>query len=456
MAAMADRSRFQKGFLIAFVLALLMVWSPSKALGYLAPWAALGVLFIISKNGKLLEKMMLIIGSGFLSFVFYFLLLGQGFVWHSAMLGFLTYSAFWVAWLIPSKALAAPNLFRKIQGIAIWVLLIQALWGLGQAIYGFTRTGTFDLATGDIVAGTIRPFGFRSDFSNPIFAVNVAFLLLFLFSRCWYENKGWWIWGLGLLVLIFASVLHVLLFLGIAILLSFLIYYPSLIKRGRGMVLIGGFVFAATVAYGFLPRNFATLRAFILHTIQAQTPRAQILRDVFTVMPREYPWMPFVGLGWGQFTSRAALIGTGLFFGSPADPRSIPFLPTGMSKPFQEYLFDLWLSISLDISNPNFTSSTYKPYFSWLSVYSEGGGFAFLIATAILFSFILRLKRLSRRVAQKRVAVVSLGAMGILLFLLGVQENYWEVPQAIFLGILLIKVLYGYLIYHDQFRDAVA
>jgi len=171
-------------------------------------------------------------------------------------------------------------------------------------------------------------------------------------------------------------------------------------------------------------------------------------------MLSEYPWLPIVGIGTGQFSSRAGLIGTGMYFGSPANPRSIPLLPEGMSEPFRLFVFDLWLSLYFDqqgnyVHVMNNTSSTYKPYFSWLSVYVEWGGIVAFVILAIIGRMLWKIHRYAST-PERRLNAVAISAEIIFLFLLGAQENYWEVPQAIFVGLILLKIQYGNFIYKQR------
>ncbi len=326
--------------------------------------------------------------------------------------------------------------------VARWLLLFEGSWGIVQGIASFARRGTFDGATGDAVAGTIRPFAVTPDFSNPMFAVNVVFLLILLFPSLIAQRKGILAFGFGSLSLILASVLHVLLFLTVAVVIGFAFYAPRFFLHKRGCVTLIAAAGLGVLAVNLLSSNFGTLGIFARYTLEGRTIRAQVVTDAFTEIPREYIWQPFIGFGPGQFSSRASLIGTGLYFGSPEDPRIIPFLPQEMSQPFRETILDLWLSTPRDGIN---NSSTSKPYFSWLSVYSEWGMLGVIVFMIGGVGVLFRLRRLCRLSASpyNRLVAWSLATSVMFLFLLGVQENYWEVPQAILVGILLMKVQYA-------------
>jgi hypothetical protein len=170
-------------------------------------------------------------------------------------------------------------------------------------------------------------------------------------------------------------------------------------------------------------------------------------------IPIEYPMMPIVGLGPGQFSSRAALIGTGMYFGGD-NPRQIPFLPQGSSRVFQDYLEGLWM---VAVANP-FWGSTQKPFYSWLSVYTEFGVMALVIIFGGAVLLLVRLKRAATN-AEGRVLATATGGGIILFLLLGLQENYWETPQALFVGLMLLKPMYGQLVHRahgDRASEAAA
>ena len=60
-----------------------------------------------------------------------------------------------------------------------------------------------------------------------------------------------------------------------------------------------------------LPRRIVEgLSVITEETVSVQTPRSKITMEAFADLPAEYPAMPLIGLGPGQFSSRAALIGT--------------------------------------------------------------------------------------------------------------------------------------------------
>jgi hypothetical protein len=179
--------------------------------------------------------------------------------------------------------------------------------------------------------------------------------------------------------------------------------------------------------------------------LSGESLRSQAIERVFTDMPDEYPLQPIVGLGPGQFSSRAGLIGTGLYFGGPVYARPLPFLPQGMSRAFEDYTLDLWVTHAERTARGFGGGSTNQPFLSWLSVYVEWGALALGAAFALTAFLLLRVRLKTTRYVH-RILAASFGTGLLLILFLGAQENYWEVPQAILIGLMTLKVQYAVLI----------
>lgn len=435
---------YQRAYYQAFIISLLICWSPIKVLAYTAPFIALGWFIIVTKSSIVLRNFLIWIFL-FASIICLHVIFEFNFVLFSAILSILTYSSFSFIFAIPSHHLAEPKLLRKILQTSQWVVLFEGILGILQAVYGFTKNKSFDVGNGDFVQGTIN-LSFTSGlaFSNPMYAVNIAFLLIGLFAFFLLERKGFLPFFVGCIALILASVVHVLLFLFSAILLVLLILRPAILKNTASLVAIGVLlILVPTLSFAVLYSNFQSFATIYEGTARGDSPRVQVTERTFSIMPTQYPLMPFVGLGPGQFSSRAALIGTGFYFGGPRDPTPLP-LPKGMSKALETNLLDLWF---IAASN-KYYGSTQQPFYSWLSVYTEMGAPIFLILPTLVLGLVLKVKSKVKTSHQEIMAIAfSIGI--VFLFLLGLQENYWEVPQAIFLGCMLLKVLYACVVHAD-------
>jgi hypothetical protein len=438
-------SLYQKAYYQAFIISLLICWSPIKILAYTAPLVALGWFILMTKSSIVLRNFLIWIFL-FSSIISLHVIFNFNFVLFSALLSILTYSSFGFIFAIPSHYLAGPDLLRSMLRTIQWVVLFEGALGILQAIYGFTINKSFDAGNGDFVQGTINlSFQTGLAFSNPMYAVNMTLLVLGLFTYFILARKGFLSFCIGCIALIVASVVHVLVFLFTAILLSLLIFRPAILKSTASLVIISTLlVIVPTLSFIVLYSNFQSFSAIYEGAARGDSPRVQVTERTFATMPTQYPLMPYIGLGPGQFSSRAALIGTGLYFGGPSDPTPLP-LPKAMPHALEKYLLDLWL---IAASN-KFYGSTQQPFYSWLSVYTEMGAPIFLIIPVIGLALILKVKSKVENYQQEVMAIAfSIGI--IFIFLLGLQENYWEVPQAIFLGCMLLKVMYACIIYDKR------
>ena len=435
---------FESAYFRMFVLAMALCWSPLKPVVYVVPFI---VLFwtATARGGHVIWTRLLLWSAFWAMGIVAFVIAKDRLAVHSAVIAVVTYGTLAFLWVLPSRLIGSGDLLRRMTIVACVFMAVEGVLGIGQALAGFMENGTFDLDTGDWVEGTIHPWmAPERAFSNPMFAVNMAFMLLAAVPLVVREKRWRLTFFVGALSFVLASVMHVLFMLFLAVAAATLWYRPSL-SRGamRTVVLIVGL--GVPVVAGFaLRHNIWTLSLIADETMAVQTPRSQVTMDALYELPRQHPAMPFVGLGPGQFSSRAALIGTGRYFGG-RNPKQIAFLPQGSSPEFQEYIENLW---ALAVANP-YWGSTQMPFYSWMSVYTEFGAFALLAIFVTAGLVLLRVKR-AATTPERRLQATAAGAGVILLVLLGMQENYWETPQAVLVGAMLLKAMYGHLIFGTQ------
>jgi hypothetical protein len=200
----------------------------------------------------------------------------------------------------------------------------------------------------------------------------------------------------------------------------------------------------------FLSSNLALVESFATKTLLGNTPKAKITVDAVTELPQRYSLFPVFGFGPGQFTSRASLIGSGIYLGGVDNPKPPPLLESRINPIAQKVL----VPYLYESQQKKYLGSTGFPHYSWLSVYSETGLAGFLTVTFfVLFLIAKALVRARKSKSHRIVAFIFCTGLS-LLFLLGIQENYWEVPQAIFIGVLLLKLMYANLMHLHSFEDA--
>ena len=418
------------------VIAALICWSPFNALAYVAPFLVLGMLIIAERQGRILRRALAWMWF-WLAMVAVYGLLNPEFQFGNAFVAFVTWAGLIVILLIPAGEFNSPILRHKLEKFAWKVLLVESVWGIVQGIYGYFHTGSFDLANGDYVEGTIHPpLAPELAYSNVMFAINIALLLLFLLPALWRRKtvRHGVIYGLGLLAFVMASVVHAILFLLVAGGISAVLVWGRRPRLSRVMGTTVVLMAAGAIAWMLLPTNLGTVRPFAQQVLRGEVPKSVSVVTALYEMPREYPYMPIVGLGPGQYASRAGLISTGLYFGGLDNPRPVPLLPNRLTEAQDKYLLPLWAWHS---SNP-YWGSTQKPYFSWLAIYTEFGLFGWFVVIVLFFRFLNQIRVLPSVVDLEKFVLF---ASFIFIFMLGFQENNWEVPQAWFSGLLFIKSL---------------
>lgn len=427
-----------KSYYWATFLAILACWSPFKVLPYAVPFILVALLVLIGEDTKVMIRLMAWIAI-WIAMILFYGLINSGFQWHNALVAFVTWAGIAVVLMIPSEKIADFWLQDRLTKLA-WVLLgLEALWGIVQSIYGFMQTRSFDLANGDFVEGTIHPWlEPELAYSNVMFAINIALLLLYLFPSVQRTSSllKRIVYFLGIFAFVLASVVHAILFLMMASGIAIVLVIGRRMKIKRLISIIGIISTAIIISAILLPQNLRLIGPFVLQIIYGEAPKSASFSVAVWEMPKDYWYLPVFGLGPGQYASRAGLMSTGLYFGGLKNPRSLPLLPNQLTEGQEKYLMPLWEWHE----SVQYFGSTQKPYFSWLAVYTEWGLLGWFVVLAALISIVQAIKRISPVRTLEKLAVMT--AVWF-IWLLGFQENNWEVPQAWFSGILLIKVMYA-------------
>lgn len=430
----------------AFVIALVICLSPFKGLAYAAPLIC-GVWFL-SKSGDDSARRKAGYGLALaVAVVIAYWILRHEYSLVGGLLAIVTYSTFLFLAIIPTKSLANEKLLDRMTTLVARILVCEALIGIVQAVVGAREGGGFDLGNGDVVQGTIH-LSFVADgaFSNPIYAANMVFFLLVLVPVLIAKKRPvTWPLLLGIIAFVLASVIHMILFLAVGLVFSLLWFRPPLPRTVHRFRLASVALLGPLIAIIALSANLSTLNYQAGLFATGGLPKGVMVYRAVYEMPQEYPAMPLIGLGPGQFSSRASLISTGLYFGGLEDPKSVPLIRGHLSPALSDYLLDLWVDSS-NVSAYGGSSSA-KPFFSWMSVYTEFGTPA-LIAIFIYCLVLLKRMKAHAQSPQQKWLAVSSGAAICFLLELGFQENYWEVPQAILIGLMLVQVMYANVIYY--------
>lgn len=434
----------QKEFYIAFLVGVIISLSPFNAIAYFAPFILLIWMALFTNSRVIIRNIVL-----FLFAVFYLLVL---YVWvnnklviGNSLLSILTYGAFIPICVIPSKYLNSESLIIKIFRILFIVLFIESILGLIQAFYGFSITQSFGFSNGDFVEGSIHPqLPSERSMSNPIFAIILSTLLIFLFPYKKIFKYSSWSLSLGVVVFILASVNHLILFLILSAFISFIIIRPSFFSNnnvalkfilGTVSITISGLIIKL-----LLITNLSNVGSIFQSLLINEYPKTQILYTYYNSTKNNI--YPFTGIGPGQFISRASFMASGEYFGGrDANKKTIPL--TQQSPFFEKYVYKKWKkSLSMDIGS----SSSTQIHSSWGAFLTEFGLLLWIILIIYLIHIIRNVKNMAKS-KHDRFLAFSLSTFIIYLFLMGIQQNYWEVSQAIFIGLIISKLIYSKLKY---------
>ncbi|NWF79024.1 MAG: hypothetical protein HXY37_03125 [Chloroflexi bacterium] len=442
-------SKRERRFVHVFVLTLAICFSPLKAMAFVAPFVFIaGLIFYarISLINHLLKYAMALLSFVGIS-VIYFLLMPEVDLFNALL--FLVTAGSFLVLLYDLRSIATVALLRRISIVALIFVLIESLLGIGQGMIGFLRNGRFDIGSGDIVRGTIDPLATAPPAaSNVMFAILLSTLLILLFgtSPARLSPVRLAVLGIGLVAWVLASVMHTLFFFSIATVVSLILMVRLVWTvrwarwRSSGFLALAGILICGGLfAFALLPNNLQLTPYLLRLTFEFGTDspseKTRATYNTLFLLPQEAPLQPLIGLGPGQYSSRASLIRSGQYLSGGRLP-----LPNHVHPLAERYILSEWYSFL--INRPN-GGSTFFPFYSWLSTYGEFGWMGVAgVVTLILLA--LRTFRRARSVEFPRLHL----AMTILLLyvaLLGVQDNYWEIAQAIFPAFLILRVGYSYL-----------
>ena len=365
---------------------------------------------------------------------------------------FITISSFLITFSVIGPIVDA-SLLKRLASISLAVLTVEAAIGVVQAVVAYSRSGTFGGSTGDAVCGTIALVPVPATGGNVMFAILVSSLFLFVLAAS--EKKATRprlaAYAIVLLAWLLASAVHTLVFFGMAVVLAGLLGVkransagPRSRPRGRGragcLAATGTVILVAGLAFLFIPGNISRLPTVARETLDIReggaSPKAVATYLTLSELPRDVPLQPLIGIGPGQYSSRASLI------------RSGEYLRRGQMELFPEYLGSYADRYILLLYRPMIQAgrargSSYVPFYSWLSLYGEMG----FVGVVLVLWLIYRAGTSFREGRTAMFARMPLLMLVLLLYvcLLGFHKNYWEWSQAVFPAFLILKLGHVYL-----------
>jgi len=446
---------YSKAVFEIFLFSLFVVWLPFKFLAYLLPFLCLAWFIIRMNSGATLLRLaiylisfVLIIG---VYFVFY-KIVNEKFIVQNSILSILTYGSFLFLIVLTKKTDVTQEDFIKYIKVIKLFILLESFLGISQVVlFVILHGGNFDSSTWDMAQGTLNPLSFLiplGNFNNQIYTVNLLSLLLFYTPYAVFQRKGIWVCVLGLLAILAASVWHMFLAFLLAALMITFYFTRTLLRFSSTRVLIVFFVisiFSVTIA--LQPSNFSLVSYYFGKITSDQSPKTAVTVASVSELPKEFPWVYIIGLGPGQYTSRAGLIGTGRYFGEFKDPKKLLFLTPEVSHAFNEYVYDQWEGVAMNPKKYG-NSTMSRPFYSIMSILIEFGYVVFIVILITILIYFVKIKRLYQRRLKENdllgsLYVLSCGIFVLFLILISLFENYLEVAHAIFLGLVLYKYFYA-------------
>jgi hypothetical protein len=448
-------------FVLLFVFALLISFSPSTELGQVSALIfLLGTIFFVQVRPGYHIKKYLIIFLLYSAIGFVYWLIYQG------DFSFINYYLFWVtgsAFLLlfyDFRSIISQILLERLGQITLVFIFLESLLGIYQATVVFLRTGTFDFSVGDFVWGTLAPsFNVAYAGRSPSFVLLITTLLLFTLAtfRSRLSLKHIVAFGAILLAWLLSSLMHSYLYFGLAAGLALLTLTQANIKqtkraegttRRRGisygvLVIFAAIVFLLVLVPILLPSNTARIGIALGEAVQL-SPDAKFLKNrafynTLFALPDDAPLQPIIGVGPGQYASRAALMATGQYLTRP-----IPGLPQHISSFTNEYIVPYLRVIR---------SSLHLPSSSWIALYGEMGLLGMILVIMVMAKGILFFRRY--RSKQFRMLNLMMLILIYYLFFMGFQNVYLEYTQAIFPAILTLKLCYDFVSVEFDLRKKV-
>ena len=217
-------------------------------------------------------------------------------------------------------------------------------------------------------------------------------------------------------------------------------FMSRLIRRGlTGFVAV--VILFTVLLFTFMPNNLRTIPLALERMSEVSeysfSPKNRVIWATFVQLPKDAPWQPIVGLGAGQYCSRAGLVATGQY----ASGGKIPGLPVRESRVMKQYIMNQYAYY--EIIPYGAGSTTMQPYSSWLALYGEFGWLGTLgLVVLCMVALHVFLGRVTRDFPYLGL---SMGTLIFFLLLMGTQNIYWDYSQALLPGFILLKVAYDYM-----------
>ena len=415
-AALSPDERVLFGILVVLVV---IVAFPGKFLFYISPGVAIVMSLFVGQFINCWRLMAIVTALGALSVLTMSLdaIDGANVNWLGLALGLITYLPIFILWSPAKNFRVSDALMRRVATMCAIFIFLQAGLGALQMIVG---------GDPDFISGTFGLFDFATQ-EKTISQVNYCFTLFCMVLLCaiWLPKTLMLLACIvGVVAALVADAAHQTIF--------FLVLLPALAITGRqrfrrstvSILAAGGLLAVALIGDPGIIRHAQLWANRVLFA--AHSPKRLAVLSAVKIM--SVPKNLVLGVGLGQFSSRAAIFTSGL----------------GTSLNFPRYLidtstyFDQYMRRPIELfENTKENSAMLIPYFSAVSIVTEFGIVAaafLLIMTVVIVADNLRLAKINAQ--AQRISYYCNFFIGF-LFLCCTIEDYLELTQAIMIPILL-------------------
>lgn len=418
----APLSDDERSFLQYFAIFIIIIAFPGKALFYISP----GFIIIISMFiGHFINFWRLIGIALTISILSIFTMLLDAFAgihanWAGLLVGMITYLPMLILWSTSKSFHVSANLVWRCGIVCATFVSIQAAIGVVQFLLSHN---------GDLVSGTFGLFDVSSE-TVTISQVNYCFTMFcsIVFCAIWLRRITMVFTCVGgLLAVLIAEAAHQTIFF-LALLPALAITGGHAGKRLTISALGGGALLAVALIVD--PGLYTHGQGWVNKVLFSErSPKRLAVLGAITMMTD--PKNLLMGVGVGQFSSRAAIFTSG--FGTTVKLPS-EFIDTST-------YYDMYMHHPIEIFNAKGEGSAMAmPYFSALSFTTEFGLIFTIVSVSLLFHAVIINIKLGRiNDEARKLSYYCNFFLGFLLCCCFIQ-NYLELIQAIAIPIMLYLI----------------
>jgi hypothetical protein len=424
--------------LIIFLL-ILISFQPRQEIAYLFPFVAFILIFIFLLCGKIEKRFNKFYVNIILFFLFWSAFVtiinkasATNFIF-AIITHYSSFAAFLITFAIPYR----DEHLRYAISLIIILSLIQVPIGIYQMYKGtnFSVLNPFSesIGVGDLFVGTIGK-------NSHLLAVKNSFAFIIICSLAVFTKKYKYVYLIipALLGWLLPSAMHTVI-VGVLVMVFFIFLklinttaifllkkYVS--KKQRFIVLGSVLVFFVFLSVAITQKG-NIFYAYNLIQKMFEADETKMLRKIISYkntlfeLPKDRMFSPIVGVGFGSYSSRAALITSGEYLSY--QPSFIPITP---SEETRKYIIPLW---NREITKIKYMDGVANQPFSTIqSIYAELGIIGLILFLLVFYKNIKMFNRISK-IGDDYLRGVSFAMFfyTFYLFFLFFLDNWFEYPR---------------------------